>query len=121
MKAITVKYLPPTNTKPTRIKVQAEGVPHLIFDSNSTTPLQAAQRLCIKFGWGTDLIEGTLPNGDLVFVFNPHVRLLQIGAGLATTAFNLSQQVGQPIHKQYAECLNRQREEWDEAYRNLRK
>ena len=71
MKAITVKHLPATNTKPSRIKVQAEGVPHLIFDSNSTTPRQAAERLCVKFGWPTDLIEGTLPNGDLVFVFAP--------------------------------------------------
>ena len=71
MKAITAKYLPPTDTKPRRIKVQAEGVPHLIFDSHSTTPREAAERLCIKFGWGTDLIEGTLPNGDRVFVFAP--------------------------------------------------
>jgi hypothetical protein len=117
MKAITAKHLPPTNTKPRRIKVQAEGVPHLIFDSNSTTPREAAERLCVKFGWGTDLIEGTLPNGDTVFVFNPHAKLLHIGAGLANSAYNLAQHGGRVLEQQHAESLGRQREAWDEARR----
>jgi len=113
MKAITCKHLPPTNTKPRRLKVQAEGVPHLIFDSNSTTPREAAERLCVKFGWGVDLIEGTLPNGDLVFVFNPHSKLIRIGDGLANTAYNLSQHGGKVLEQRHADSLKEQQLKWD--------
>ena len=72
MRAILCKHLPPTNTKPRRIKIQAWGVPHLIFDANSTTPREGAERLCVKHDWPTDLIGGILPNGDTVFVFSPN-------------------------------------------------
>ena len=113
MKAITVKHLPPTDTKPRRLKVQAEGVPHLIFDSNSTTPRQAAERLCIKFGWGTDLIEGTLPNGDLVFVFNPHAKTLAAGETLASAAFATQEKVGK--RKDREASLKAARQTWDLA------
>jgi hypothetical protein len=113
MKAITVKHLPPTDTKPRRLKVRAEGVPHLVFDANSTTPRRAAERLCVKFGWGTDLIEGTLPSGDLVFVFNPHGPLIRIGDGLANSAHNLCQQAGQVLSQRSADSLKDQYQKWD--------
>lgn len=113
MKAITAKHLPPTNTKPRRIKVQAEGVPHLIFGSDDTTPREAAERLCVKFGWDTDLIEGTLPNGDLVFVFNPYTKLIRIGDGLANSAHNLCQQAGQVLSQRSADSLKDQYQKWD--------
>ena len=113
MKAISAKYLPATNTKPARIKVQAEGVPHLIFDDYSTTRREAAERLCVKFGWSTDLIEGTLPNGDTVFVFNPHGALIRIGDGLANTAYNLSQHGGRVLEQRHADSLKQQQLAWD--------
>jgi hypothetical protein len=110
MKAITVKHLPPTDTKPRRIKVQAEGVPHLVFDANSTTPRQGAERLCVKFGWGIDLIEGTLPNGDLVFVFNPHAAALAASDKLANAAFALGHR---PSNKGLQDKLAAARQAWD--------
>lgn len=113
MKAITCKHLPPTDTKPRRLKVQAEGVPHLIFDSNGTTPRQAAERLCVKFGWPTDLIEGTLPNGDLVFVFSPYTKLIEAGEGLAGWAFSLQEKVGR--RQVVYDNLKAARQRWDLA------
>lgn len=71
MKAIQVKRLPATDTKPFRWKVVAEGVPHIIVGADSATPRDAAELLCARYGWGTDLIHGDLPNGDHVFVFAP--------------------------------------------------
>lgn len=94
MKAITVRHLPPTDTKPRRLKVQAEGVPHLIFDANSKTPREAAECLCLTHDWPRDLIEGGLPNGDIVFVFNPYARTLAAASGLANTAFALQEKAG---------------------------
>lgn len=71
MKAIQVKRLPATDTKPNRWKAIAEGVPHKIFGTYDTTPREAAEALCEEHGWGKDLIHGDLPNGDHVFVFAP--------------------------------------------------
>lgn len=71
MKAILVKKLPATDTKPSRWKAIAEGVPHQIFGTYTHTPEQAALALCESHGWGRDLVSGYLPNGDHVFCFLP--------------------------------------------------
>jgi hypothetical protein len=73
MKAIIVKYLPATNTKGSRLKAMAEGVPSIIrgFDHkyNDGGKAQIAQELCNKYGWDGKLVSGQLPNGDNVFCF----------------------------------------------------
>lgn len=78
MKAILCKIIPATDTKPTRIKASAEGVPSIIRSKNSLetdtgdreSPFrEAARLLCEKYGWPQDLALGILPNGDRVFVF----------------------------------------------------
>lgn len=74
MKAIVVKYHGPTNTKGSRYSAQAEGVPRIYmskdYSLNSDECMhEAAKKLCAKMGWKGTLIEGTLPNGDSVFVF----------------------------------------------------
>lgn len=71
MKAIQVKYLHPTETKPARWKAMAEGVPHTIVGAYLGTPETAAKCLAEKYNWSTNLIAGQLPNGDYVFVFEP--------------------------------------------------
>ena len=74
MKAIQVKYLPATNTKPSRLKAMAEGVQSITRTYNgdwaSEMPHhEIAVELCRTYGWSTDLCEGGLPNGDHVFCF----------------------------------------------------
>lgn len=76
MKAIHTKTLYATNTKPTRIKVQAEGVPHIIVGrdgiegSEEEIHQQAALKLCAKYSWGTNLVSGGLPTpGQWVHCF----------------------------------------------------
>lgn len=76
MKAIITKILPVTNTKPTRIKAQAEGVPALTFSRGALEDklLQygariteenlhglAARQLCNRYDWNTKLVSGGLP------------------------------------------------------------
>lgn len=84
MKAIQVKVLPETNTKPNRLKVWAEGLQPLIysctnFDVNSFKSIkhQAAEEFANHFNWLSYdnwseqekvLRGGVLPNGDHVFV-----------------------------------------------------
>jgi hypothetical protein len=84
MKAIQVKYLSATNTKPARLKVFAEGLQGLIysiskFDSNSfkSVEQQAAEEFANHFNWleynsytecEKVLRGGQLANGDHVFV-----------------------------------------------------
>lgn len=74
MKAIVTKYLPCTNTKPSRIKATAEGgnsitisFPHEDVDPHET----AANALVAKMDWGRGyrLVGGGLPNGDKCWVF----------------------------------------------------
>ena len=73
MKAIQVKYLSPTNTKGSRIKVMAEGVKSITlgyhYTHNDCGRLKAAYLLCEANGWPKELVEGQLPNGDYVFCF----------------------------------------------------
>ena len=76
MKAIQVKYMPVTNTKPARLKVWAMDIkPQYVTDTDS--PYQAAKEYADTLGWlaydnwnecARILTEGTIPNGDKVFV-----------------------------------------------------
>ena len=84
MKAIQVKYLAPTNTKPSRLKVFTEGGNQSIFncssfDDNSEQSIehQAAVRFAQKMNWlnycnwsesEKVLRGGQIANGDHVFV-----------------------------------------------------
>lgn len=75
MKAIVVKYHGPTNTKGSRYSATAEGVARLYMSkdyslNSDECKHEAAKKLCTKMCWPTNLIEGTLPNGDSVFVFD---------------------------------------------------
>ena len=83
MKAIVVKYHGPTNTKGTRLSVHAEGVKTRYYsrEYNDNLDVQAkkcAIDFCTRFGLLTPdqpaktLAQGTLPNGDEVFVFTGH-------------------------------------------------
>ena len=74
MKAIQVKYMPATNTKPSRWKAMAEGVSSVYVAYNYSDrdggAYHAAWLLCEKYGWqGDTMVSGGLPNGDWVFCF----------------------------------------------------
>lgn len=72
MKAIQVKYLPPTNRKPSRWKAFAEGgasVTSSLDHGLDAGPdaRRVAQHLVDKMQWGAITGAGCLPNGDYVF------------------------------------------------------
>lgn len=75
MQAVIVKYLPPTAHRGSRIKAScSSGSITVPFDYAAHDPyLVAARALLNKLDWsGYDLVQGTLPNGDQVFI--PCVR-----------------------------------------------
>lgn len=67
-KAIGTKYIPPSNTKSSRVKAYAEGGHSVTFawshdlnaDGNHT---KAAQALAEKMGWRGRYFRGGMPNG----------------------------------------------------------
>jgi hypothetical protein len=73
MKAIQVKYLPHTNTKPSRWKAFAEGNLQIVLPydhalSAEENARSAAIALITKMGWGARITgSGGLPNQDYVF------------------------------------------------------
>jgi hypothetical protein len=75
MKAIVVKYLGATNTKPARLKVTCEGVKSKVFSRSSLESdrpyREAAHLFCVERGWPGQLAEGVLPNGSYVYCFIP--------------------------------------------------
>lgn len=57
MKAISVKYCPPTNTRGARFKASAVGVspistPYPYDEDDEKSALQLAQQLANRYGWG---------------------------------------------------------------------
>lgn len=75
MKAIQVKYISATSSRGSRWKALASSLPPI------TVPFQyadkdggakyAAAMLCEKYGWKWErLVEGQLPNGDMVYCFD---------------------------------------------------
>ena len=79
MQAIEVKYIGPTNTKPSRLKAScAAGSVTISYPydlSGDALFRSAADALCAKLGWTDDayptLYGGQLANGNYVFVFGP--------------------------------------------------
>jgi hypothetical protein len=79
MQAILVKFVGPTNTKPSRWSVSCQAgrmiisKGHFCDTNDDKDARQAALALCDKLKWNTNaygqLVEGGLPNGDRVFVF----------------------------------------------------
>lgn len=77
MKAIQVKFMSMTNTKPARLKVFTDQQQLIIsthdqrldYNSNKCIEQQAAEILCDAYCWSTALAGGQIKNGDHVFVF----------------------------------------------------
>ena len=74
MKAIQARYLGPTNMRGSRITAWAEGgsrvtIPYPHELSDEAVYRLAAETLCVKMDWPTDLVGGGLPNGDWAFCF----------------------------------------------------
>lgn len=74
MKAIQTRYLGPTNHRGSRITAWTEGgnrvtipCPHEL--SGESVHRAAAEALCRKLDWPTELAGGGLPNGDWAFCF----------------------------------------------------
>jgi len=73
MKAIQVKYLPPTEFKPSRIKAWVEGG-ESVTQSRSYelcdygNACECAYSLILKLGWRVKMKGGALPNGDMAFI-----------------------------------------------------
>ena len=78
MKAIITKYLSWTETKPSRIKVSAEGVPHRIYSNSALEKIQsddpgerrnlhqiAAGLFAEERGWKNTLVSGGTPNPNI--------------------------------------------------------
>lgn len=76
MQAIQTKYLPATNTKPSRIKAMcATATITVSADGGYQRDHRAvAEKLCNQLGWNDKyygkLLGGELSNGTFVFVFN---------------------------------------------------
>lgn len=84
MKAIQTKYLPFTNTRPSRIVAKAEDVKAHCVTCNAldewrianklehiTNHQAAARLLAEKQGWSTTLVSGELPDGTWCHCFIP--------------------------------------------------
>lgn len=80
MQAITTKYLPATNTKPSRIKAECEAgsltLPFSVCDEvgelrGETPDQRCAYALMRKLGWDNDLASGTAKDGTGVHVLMP--------------------------------------------------
>ena len=72
MKAIVTTYKGPTTTRGSRILVRAEGVPRKSYPYDHAADnvhRQCAEAFRDALGWKGDLVEGGLPNGAHVFVF----------------------------------------------------
>ncbi len=70
MQAITVKFLPATNFKPSRYKAIAQaGSVTISNDYTGKAHREAALALCAKFNWEGDLLEGGDHDGNYVYVF----------------------------------------------------
>lgn len=72
MKAIQVRYLPPTNARGTRWKAWAEGGASVVIARDygldgAADARRAADALREKMGWSPITGAGVLPNGDYVF------------------------------------------------------
>lgn len=82
MQAIQTRFIGPSNTKPARIKAWCSAGQIVLsvhtIPENINKHRFAASALCFKLGWistrgaafSAGLVNGSLPNGDEVFVFD---------------------------------------------------
>jgi len=70
--AITTKFIPPTNHRPSRVKATAEAGSITVswdYALNVTDNHKAAAvALADRYGWPTDMIGGGMPGGGYAFV-----------------------------------------------------
>jgi hypothetical protein len=69
--AITTKFLPDTNSKPSRVKATAEAGSVTLSWGNAgieDNHAAAAQALAAKFGWHGHYYQAALPGGGYCFV-----------------------------------------------------
>ena len=86
-KAITVKYLPPTNNRGSRVKATADGGHSVTLSweyglANGTIANYdaACRALCTKLGWTEEYVCGYQGNGQLVYVeVNQYSEKISIG------------------------------------------
>jgi hypothetical protein len=95
MQAIVTRFLPATNTKPTRIKAMCERgsivVPYNHTGTGDAAHRETARALCNRFcredekeyktpfkenPWNRDFVTGQIPSGDYVHVFAPQAQLV---------------------------------------------
>ena len=70
MKAIQVKVLPATSTKPRRyVAHDGDGNRIVVSCGQYVQPVDAAIALCDKLNWTGELVEGWLERGTTVFVW----------------------------------------------------
>lgn len=63
MKAIQTRYMPATNTLPSRVKAWANGVKPLIISAgDDNAHAAAAVALCRRMGWTGTLVSGGMPD-----------------------------------------------------------
>lgn len=86
MKAITVKFLGPTDTKGSRLKAidsdhNTVTIPYPHAEHSEGRYAQAAIALCKKMGWDGTLIEGWAEDGKAVYVFSSGLHIdIETGA-----------------------------------------
>jgi len=68
MKAIIVKWVGPTNTKPPRYEVYANNVKPVYYSREEWTKNAAVKDFCQALGWTGKYVEGTLDGNTDVFV-----------------------------------------------------
>ena len=79
MKAIQVRYLPATSHRPARLKASAHGIKSVTVSKPTISVGCSAEDVAVQalldqnpqWKWTlADLVNGRLPNGDLVYVYN---------------------------------------------------
>lgn len=79
MKAIVTKYHGPTNTQGTRISASVEGHRVTVARDYSLNADEnhaaAAMALKHKLEWRGKMVGGTLPNGDMAWVFKSDIEI----------------------------------------------
>ena len=82
MKAIETKYVPATNTKPSRIKAMTADrkisitIPYNHEGSVSDAHSEAAVALCHKLDWKGALVMGALNETGYVFCFDNAAKII---------------------------------------------
>ena len=83
MKAIQVRYLAETDTKPTRIKAWAFGWKPITWAIHGDYGIieqecDLVRSLCLEYDLDPELERGMLPNGDSVFVITRYKEVQDV-------------------------------------------